>query len=243
MFLLSFPTSLKRTLIKESWISRNPIATFFLMTCISSWSIWLLASLLSGGDRYVFDSLAQIGSFGPAFAAWFVTAAMLPDHTRTATTSRVAIFIFAYPISLAIWWFGRPFMLDQTTRGNWTDFTIAVLPALIISGFASGNQGVQAWLASLRKWQVGTGSCLLAFLLWPALILFGNAPATLLGSSIPTAPYSISWRLLGLFPLNLMCSLFYGGGMKSPAGAASPSRCSRESTASWEWFERYGICH
>ena len=211
-------------LLMKSWILRNPITAFFLLTCLFSWSIWFLAPVLSGADRYVFDSLVQIGSFGPAFAAWLVAATSLPKRTRISPVSRVALLILAYPVSLAIWWFGRPVMMEQTTRGHWTDFAIAVLPALIITGFASGNQGVQAWLASLRKWRVGTGPYLMAFLLWPALILLGNALAIQLGFSVPAAPYSFSWRLLGLFPLNLMCILFYGGGNEEPGwrGFAQP---------------------
>lgn len=99
---------------------------------------------------------------------------------------------------------------------NWTDFAIAVLPALIVSGLASRKQGVHDWLSSLRNWRVGVGLYLLAFLLWPALIVVGNALAPLLGFSVPDAPYNVSWRLLWMFPLNLLCILFYGGGNEEP---------------------------
>ncbi len=44
----------------------------------------------------------------------------------------VALFILAYPITFAIWWFGRPIMLGLPSRGHWTDFAIAALPALIV---------------------------------------------------------------------------------------------------------------
>jgi hypothetical protein len=97
---------------RGSWISRNPIASFFLLTCLFSWSIWFLAHVLSGADRYVFDSLVQIGSFGPALAAWFGAAAVHPKRIRTSPVSRVALFMLAYPVSLAIWWLGRPVMMD-----------------------------------------------------------------------------------------------------------------------------------
>jgi hypothetical protein len=49
-------TQAQRTFSNASWISHNPIAAFFLLTCLFSWSIWFLAPVLSGEDRYVFDS-------------------------------------------------------------------------------------------------------------------------------------------------------------------------------------------
>jgi uncharacterized protein len=179
-------------------ITRYPLAAFFAITLLLSWSIRFLAPIMSEKDRYVFDSLVQIGSFGPA---------------------------------LAIWWYGRSLMMEQTTRGHWTDFAIAVLPALIISGLASGNQGRRDWLSSLTKWRVGASPYLLAILLWPALIVSGNALAPLLGFSVPNAPYSLFWQLLWIFPMNLLCILFYGGGNEEPGwrGFAQPMLQSKYS--------------
>lgn len=205
-----------RSFILANWIQRYPVPAFFLLTLIISWSIWFLAPVWSGTDRYLFDTWVQIGSFGPAMAAWLVSAQMNPRPVRTSFASQFALFLLAYPITLAIWWYGRPIMLGAPTRGHWTDFVIAGMPALIISGFASGKQGVRYWLSSLRKWHVGAGPYLLAFLIWPALIIAGNALAPLLGFSVPDAPYRLSWSLLWMFPLNLLCILFYGGGNEEP---------------------------
>ncbi len=206
------------------WTQRRPVLVFSILTLLFSWPIWFLAPVVSGKDRYLFDTWVQIGSFGPAFAAWFVAVQVNPKPVRTSIFSRIRLFLLAYPVTFAIWWFGRPIMLEQSTRGHWTDFVIAALPALIISGFASGKQGARDWLSSLKKWRVGWGPYLLAFLSWPALIAAGNALAPLLGFSVPDAPYSLSWSLLWMFPLNLLCILFYGGGNEEPGwrGFAQP---------------------
>jgi membrane protease YdiL (CAAX protease family) len=195
-----------------------------LFALLASWSLWFLAPLFRGTDRYVFDTLIQIGSFGPACAAWVVAAAANPQPARTSPSRRAALFLLAYPVSLAIWWFGRPVMMGQPARGHWTDLAIAILPALLVSGLASGNQGVRGWLSSLRNWRAGAGPYLLAVFLWPALIVVGNGLAPWLGFRVPEAPYSLSGQLLWLFPLNLLCILFYGGGNEEPGwrGFAQP---------------------
>jgi membrane protease YdiL (CAAX protease family) len=207
-----------------SWITDNPMLAFLLITFFLTWSLWFMAPLISRDDRYVFDSLVQIGVFGPAFAAWIVSAVMNPQPVRTSTLRKISLFVCAYPISLGIWWLGRQVMMGTATRGHWSDFVLAALPALIISGFASGKQGVHDWLSPLKKWQSAPSSYLLAIFLWPALILAGNALAPILGFSVPEAPYNLEWRLLWLVPLNLLCILFYGGGNEEPGwrGFAQP---------------------
>jgi membrane protease YdiL (CAAX protease family) len=206
------------------WIQDHPVVTFVLLTFLYSWTVWFLVPVLSGKDENVFQTLIAIGAFGPAFAAWFVSAQINPKPARTSFSSRLVLFILAYPITFAIWWFGRTIGLELAPRTHWTDFVLAALPALIVSGFASGKQGVRDWLSSLRKWRVGVGPYLLAFLLWPALIVAGNALARLLGFSVPPAPYSLSWSLLWLVPLNLLNILFYTGGNEEPGwrGLAQP---------------------
>jgi membrane protease YdiL (CAAX protease family) len=210
--------------VERAWFARHPVVVFVLLAFLISWLIWFLAPNWAGGDRYIFDSLVQIGSFGPAIAAWWVSAWLNPQPVRTSRPVKFGLFLLAYPVSLAIWWFGRPIMMEQATRGHWTDYAIAALPALIVSGFASGKQGVRDWLSSLRKWRIGAGPYLLAILLWPVLIVVGNALAPRLGFNVPDAPYDLSWRLLWLFPLNLLCIMFYGGGNEEPGwrGFAQP---------------------
>lgn len=216
--------TISRSNILTKWIQNHPGTAFFLLTFLYSWTIWFLVPELSGKDENVFKTLICIGTYGPAFAAWFVSSRMNPKPVRTPLSARIALFILAYPITFAIWWFGRTIGLELAPRAHWSDFVLAALPALIVSGFASENQGVRDWLSSLRKWRVGVGPYLLAFLLWPALIVAGNALARLLGFSVPPAPYSLSWSLLWLVPLNLLNILFYTGGNEEPGwrGLAQP---------------------
>jgi membrane protease YdiL (CAAX protease family) len=216
--------AMPRTSVLTKSIQGHPVAVFFTLTFVLSWTIWFLTPALSGKDHNVFTTLISIGAYGPAFAAWFVAARMNPEPVRASFSSRIVLFILTYPVTFAIWWFGRRIGLELTPSLHWTDFVLAALPALLVSGFASGKQGVRDWLASLRKWRIGLGLYLLTFLAWPALIAAGNALARLLGFSLPPAPYSLSWSLLWLVPLNLLNILFYTGGNEEPGwrGFAQP---------------------
>jgi hypothetical protein len=74
----------RRVITEANLFVRHPIAAFFSFTLLLSWSIWFLAPVMSGADRYLFDSLVQIGSFGPAIAAWIVASLVNPKPTYTS---------------------------------------------------------------------------------------------------------------------------------------------------------------
>src|SRR5512140_1341118 len=59
-----------------SWLSRNSLAAYFIITYAISWVIWLPVVLAAQGliKQQVPFALYYFGSFGPAISAFMITA-------------------------------------------------------------------------------------------------------------------------------------------------------------------------
>jgi membrane protease YdiL (CAAX protease family) len=199
-----------------SWIRHHPVLTFFILTFVINWLYWLLVPVFFGGSKELFDPLIQIGAFTPALIAMLVSAVLKPQTVKPMRLQRVLVFLMVFVLGCAIWWFWHPLVYFRPSRLNVFELLCAALAAYFVSGYFGNREGVRDLVRRLANWRIGWLWYLLPLILWPALIIVGNALARLLGFDVPAASFPAGKSIFPAYIIELLWVAMFGGGQEEP---------------------------
>ncbi len=213
------------------WIRRNAVLAFFLLTFAINWPLWFLIPVLSGGRKDFFDPLIQAAAFTPALVAMIVSAVVRPQPARPLRLRRVLVFLLVFALGCAVWGFWHPLVYFRPSRLNIFDMLCAALAAYFVSGIFADRIGVRELVRRLGNWRIGWLWYLLPLVLWPALILAGNALARLLGMDVPPASFPAGKAIFPAYLIELLWVGMFGGGQEETGwrGFALPRMQARMS--------------
>lgn len=204
-------------------IARHPIAAFFGLAFVWSWTVAWIEPFVPGGAGPAFQ-------FGPPLAALLVSGIVDPSTTHRAQMPRPLVFVVAALVAFVVWlsFFTVVVVTDRTPAFFMNGAAVAAMAGVVISGVVSRRRGVRALLESLVRSGVGRRWYLVALVLLPATFLLGAVGAIGLGETLPPYPYaspSPAWLLA------LAWIALYGGGMEETGwrGFALPRLQQRHS--------------
>jgi len=197
----------------RAWAARHQVALFFVAAFAFSWTIYLLLALIRPAG---FNRWTLVAAYGPSMAAMLIARLADPKRERSRPILQAAIFLLAFAAAAGLEWLDQKWWYHQISATLLISAAVLVLlAALVISGVLSSRRGIRLLLQGLARWRMNPAWYLIAFALWPVLVIAGNSLAGLLGLDVPVAPYrptripiailaveSFFWYLLFAGPLN-----------------------------------------
>jgi hypothetical protein len=179
------------------WIKQHQVTSFFALTYVLSWGLWLPWMLTR---IELLELLGFIALFVPALACIVIARVVEPGTAEDSRRARRMAFLAAWVLVTAI------FVLNaRSSSGIPVPVAVVVfavvglIPAFVIASGFSANPGVRARLASLVRPRGHLLWYLLALLLVPALRLLSVPISRLLGWETISAPAPTggAWALAG----------------------------------------------
>ena len=180
----------ERTSSPTAWPVRYEIPLFFILTFAYSWTIYLCISRVHISNSALLNRWLYVAAFGPSLAAMLMAHFTDPRREKSRRIQQVVLFIVSYIAAFGIEWLDHKWWYHRvTTALIIADIVLAFLVAFVISGVLSSRLGIRHLLQGLTRWRIGFGWYILAFGLWPALVMVSNALALQLGLGVPVTPY------------------------------------------------------
>ena len=114
-----------------SWLGRNSISVYFILTYAISWTVWFPIVLSAQGlvDWQVPYALYYLGSFGPMVSALIITALTvgrqgLRDLLGRLLKWRVGWTYYAFAILAPFAFFGVAVLVNRLVTGVWPDLSL-----------------------------------------------------------------------------------------------------------------------
>lgn len=212
----------KPVLVKADFaegIRRNQLVTFFVLTFLFSWSIYLVAALSEFANQTVLSRLLLIAAFGPSLSAILVSTTITARTAAPLSKRRAVLFILVIAVATAVEWLDHVWWRHQVdVQLIVTDAILVTLAAVVISSIYSTRQGVRDVIAPITRWRVGMIWYLLALGLWPAIVLAGNAIAQSLNMAIPSGPAWPNRPVLLVIVESFVWSFLFGGPLNEEPG-------------------------
>lgn len=201
----------------RTFIQHYEISFFFILTFIFSWSIWFIIPYLP--NTHDWGRVRLIAAAGPAIAAILLGRILQPAHDLSLAKRYRVIFTVVFITTAGIIWLDSLWWSYPLTKVEIIlDFVLAILTAYIFSGAFSPRQGIRSLLGHLAKWCGGIHLILVAFLLWPVIVIVSNQTAHLLGISVPTNPGYPEIPLIPLIIESFLWVLLIGGPINEEIG-------------------------
>jgi membrane protease YdiL (CAAX protease family) len=212
------PTNEYSTRLKD-WIARHEVSLYFLATFVFSWAIYGCLSLISIENQTVLSRWLLIAAFGPSVTAMLISGIANPATSKPKGLPYVICFALAFVAVGAVEWLDHKWWNHRVDAALIVaDLILVSLAALVISGVRFPAQGVRDLLSGLTRWRLGAGWYMLALVLWPAVVLGGNALASSLGLGVPAKPSVPSIPVVPLAIESFFWYLFFGGPLNEEAG-------------------------
>jgi len=189
--------------------SSRPLWSFLVLACVLSWPIWLASGVLSRGGSGPYDLrwlVAQIGVFGPTFAALIVSGTAAGELRRNS--------LRAIPIVLA------PLVVPGLLIAQAAPAKVAQLPplpsvaavivaAVVVAFFSPLNRRLLLPATGEPQARPGVGWIVLSVTLLPALFLgawlvAGSRSGVLEISALQGGPIASLWIVVVCFAHNLL---------------------------------------
>ena len=189
--------------------SSRPLWSFLVLACVLSWPIWLASGVLSRGGSGPYDLrwlVAQIGVFGPTFAALIVSGTAAGELRRNS--------LRAIPIVLA------PLVVPGLLIAQAAPAKVAQLPplpsvaavivaAVVVAFFSPLNRRLLLPATGEPQARPGVGWIVLSVTLLPALFLgawlvAGSRSSVLEISALQGGPIASLWIVVVCFAHNLL---------------------------------------
>jgi membrane protease YdiL (CAAX protease family) len=195
-----------------NWIKSHQVAAYFILTFTISWGLSFSYFAVYKG-MFLLLPLGFIATSGPALAGILITVVTNSKPRQEPGKSLLIAFFIAWVMSVLVW-------LAHTT---WFDHVpvspglvglalVSVIPvAFVISMAYSRIPAVKCYVSSLTRLRGVWGWCLLALVLYPALILLSIPISNLLGRQ-PIAASQLSEKglvLIGLIAVKFLYQFFF----------------------------------
>lgn len=210
----------------RSFIAKHEILSFFLLTFIISWGMWIpLARLYYREGVYTAGVPLVWGVFGPALAGISITRLLNPRQEGKSRRKPALVFCLGLVLSALVSFTFSYFQLQLA----WTtevllavvimSVLIAIPPAYVISSAFAVNQTVREYLQTLIKPRGELIYYLIALLAPPAMYWIGSLLSNVLGQSAYwNPPPLIGWIGMRVFVLTFIYHFFYGNTLGEEVG-------------------------
>ncbi len=208
-------------------VARNQIITFFLLTYVITWGLWIPFIQLNTQEG-VFGALAAIpigwGLFGPALAGIFITWVINPERNDKSRKKPLLVFCLGLVLSTLVfilntWMFVA---LSWTTEiiivVTFMGLVIAISPAFVISSAFAVNQKVREYLNSLIKPRGLLVYYLIALFVPPFLFWGGSLISDALGQTAYAIPSPLGWNAILILPIAFIYNFFFANTLGEEVG-------------------------
>lgn len=200
-----------------SKIRRHPTASFFVFAFLISWTAWFLAPIIVPRSTSLFSFISQIGSFGPALSAIFVSAIANPEPSNASAKKRRITFVVVFAVALASQ------LLATSAVGSYASYEAvlffalsSLIAAYVVSSFYHPKQGVAHLMAGLKRLSGSRSVWVWIALLLPFVWQFIGAFVDLSfgGNEFFTLTPTVLVSLIAYYPF----IFFFGGGLNEEPG-------------------------
>ena len=200
-------------------VAHHQVASYIVISFAISWFFFLLTFVVFKDVRAAQALCGKIAAFGPALAAMLVAAVAYPERKPERSKKRPILFGFVWLLAWAVLLLNLKYILGfpVTTRGVVLFGVVALLPAWVVSGGLSRIAGVRTLLATTWKPRGSVIWYIVAFLVYPVVLMIGAGIARLTGDNITfrdLSPLNYVWLPLIMFLEGYMTS----GGVNEESG-------------------------
>ncbi len=175
------------------FIRNRPLVSFFILTYLFTWSIWIPISLLLGDANLANAGfLAAWGTYGPALMAMFISAILNREKGEKKTKIWILALILVWALAVAV----RVTLPDSVKLSDATHTVVlsSLAAGVVFAGAFSSNRGIKDLLSSLVRPRGGVLIHVLALVLVPGVFLGLYMGQRMLGQEA-------QFRLAGANPL------------------------------------------
>lgn len=202
-----------------NWIHHNDLISFFALTFLISWSIYLVVALSEFNNQTALSRVLLSAGFGPSLSAILISSVNSPKSATPEPWKRILLFLLAFIFGAAVEGLDHVLWNHQLdARLIFTDAILVSLAAIVISSRYSSHQNVRDMMTPITRWRVGIIWYLVALGLWPLIILAGNAIALALNMPLSPAPGWPIPTLLFAIPEYFIWFLLFGGPLNEEPG-------------------------
>jgi membrane protease YdiL (CAAX protease family) len=203
-------------------VHRYTIELYFLLAFAISWVFWFIEPALRLKDPITATFFIQLGTYGPLFAAVFISALTNPERNRARLGPRLLAGGLALAAAVYANWPLAGAVLQEGARFTQVFLLIllTLIPGLVFFNAHSAIRGVQDLLQNLTCWPIRPLYWLTALLLMLALSLCGVfLTAWISGRALTFWLASFkSSPVLNNLALTFVATALYGGPLGEEAG-------------------------
>jgi len=205
-----------------SLFHKYALLAYLILAFLISWIFWFIEPSLRSEDGVTSNFFIQLGTFGPIFAAMFVSTFQSSERRSTPLWKRLLAGGLALGAAVFSNWLLAEYIFDEASQpiNLFLLGLLTLIPALIFFNVGSGRRGVHDLLNSLTRFDFSPLWFIVAFFIMPAL----SAVGVLLTSLITGKPLS-DWitslqvnPIIPSFALAFFATALYGGPLGEEAG-------------------------
>jgi len=205
-----------------SLFQKHALTAYLILAFLISWVFWFIEPGLRSGDGVPSTFFIQLGTFGPIFAAMFVSAFQSSDRQSIPLWKRLLAGGLALGAAVFSNWLLAVYIFDEASQliNLFLLGLLTLIPAWIFFSAGCSRRGVHELLSSLTRINFNPLWFIVAFFIMPALSAFG----VLLTSIITGKPLS-EWitsiqanPIIPSFVLVFFATALYGGPLGEEAG-------------------------
>lgn len=206
------------------WVRKHQAGAFFLLTFGITWTSWILGFVLFPEDELLQAPFVKVGVFAPALVSILISSLINRKLGKGRALARWAIFGTVWLVAWLHLVLYAHVISDLTVHAKLivVGGIISTLPAFVISGAFSRNEGIQAHLASIIRPRGNPVWNLLAILVIPVMMALGVVISLALGNSLPAPDPAIQGvaglQILGMIVLVFLNELLQAGGLPEEPG-------------------------
>jgi membrane protease YdiL (CAAX protease family) len=207
----------------REWSIARPLATFFLVSFVFSWLLWLISYWLNLTDPVASRHLTAIGAFGPSLSAVLLTTLSSKSQSRFHWWSGLERFALAFLAAGAVYLICLPYASSlplHTGAAGWVARVLLVAAAgWVIASAFSGVPSLNVLVMPSKDRRASFVWYALAVLGFPLILLLALGASRLAGQPLeiippPSGAPSLILQVAALF----FYILLFGGPLNSEPG-------------------------